>query len=68
MSGREVMVFRPSMAEMKDFNKYIAYMESCGAHLAGIAKARGTSSALIQLCCAVFHHNPHTARPASRAT
>lgn len=33
-----IMVFRPTMEEFKDFNKYIAYMESQGAHKAGLAK------------------------------
>ncbi|XP_038075138.1 lysine-specific demethylase 4A-like isoform X2 [Patiria miniata] len=34
----KIMVFRPSLEEMKDFPAYIAYMESMGAHKAGIAK------------------------------
>ncbi|KAL3869805.1 hypothetical protein ACJMK2_042440 [Sinanodonta woodiana] len=34
----KIMVFRPTMEEFKDFNKYILYMESQGAHKAGIAK------------------------------
>nr|KAG5697397.1 hypothetical protein BaRGS_008823 [Batillaria attramentaria] len=34
----KIMVFRPTMEEFKDFNKYIAYMESQGAHKAGLAK------------------------------
>ncbi|XP_069882392.1 lysine-specific demethylase 4D-like [Dipodomys merriami] len=33
-----IMTFHPSMEEFADFNKYIAYMESQGAHRAGIAK------------------------------
>lgn len=36
----KIMVFRPSMEDMKDFPKYIAYMESKGAHKAGLAKVR----------------------------
>ncbi|KAM6158566.1 lysine-specific demethylase 4D-like [Rhynchocyon petersi] len=32
------MTFHPTMEEFKDFNKYIAYMESQGAHRAGLAK------------------------------
>lgn len=34
----QIMVFRPTMEEFKDFNKYIEYMESKGAHKAGVAK------------------------------
>ncbi|XP_062064252.1 lysine-specific demethylase 4C isoform X2 [Lepus europaeus] len=34
----KIMVFRPSMAEFREFNKYLAYMESKGAHRAGLAK------------------------------
>ena len=32
------MVFRPNYKEFKDFPKYIKYMESQGAHRAGLAK------------------------------
>uniref|UniRef100_H0X094 [histone H3]-trimethyl-L-lysine(9) demethylase n=1 Tax=Otolemur garnettii TaxID=30611 RepID=H0X094_OTOGA len=34
----KIMTFRPSMEEFQDFNKYLAYMESKGAHRAGLAK------------------------------
>ncbi|KAI1289158.1 putative lysine-specific demethylase 4B [Halotydeus destructor] len=34
----KIMVFRPSMEDMKNFPAYIAYMESVGAHKAGLAK------------------------------
>uniref|UniRef100_A0AAV2KV40 [histone H3]-trimethyl-L-lysine(9) demethylase n=1 Tax=Knipowitschia caucasica TaxID=637954 RepID=A0AAV2KV40_KNICA len=34
----KIMTFRPTMEEFKDFSKYIAYMESQGAHRAGLAK------------------------------
>ncbi|GFO41520.1 lysine-specific demethylase 4c [Plakobranchus ocellatus] len=34
----KIMVFRPTFEEFKDFKKYIAYMESVGAHKMGIAK------------------------------
>ncbi|XP_051055514.1 lysine-specific demethylase 4D-like [Phodopus roborovskii] len=37
-SGNTIMTFRPTMREFSDFNKYIAYMESQGAHRAGLAK------------------------------
>ncbi|KAM7344854.1 uncharacterized protein ACRADG_011412 isoform 2-T4 [Cochliomyia hominivorax] len=33
-----IMVFRPTWEEFEDFPKYIAYMESQGAHKAGLAK------------------------------
>ncbi len=33
-----IMVFRPTWEEFKDFNKYVQYMESVGAHTAGLAK------------------------------
>ncbi|XP_057697446.1 lysine-specific demethylase 4B [Corythoichthys intestinalis] len=34
----KIMTFRPTMEEFKDFAKYVAYMESEGAHRAGLAK------------------------------
>lgn len=34
----KIMVFRPTMEEFKEFTKYVEYMESCGAHKAGVAK------------------------------
>jgi jumonji domain-containing protein 2 len=34
----KIMIFRPTYAEFQDFSSYIKYMESCGAHKAGIAK------------------------------
>ncbi|KAM9832297.1 lysine-specific demethylase 4B isoform 1-T1 [Neosynchiropus ocellatus] len=34
----KIMTFRPTMEEFKDFAKYIVYMESEGAHRAGLAK------------------------------
>lgn len=33
-----IMVFRPTWEEFKDFKKYILYIESQGAHKAGLAK------------------------------
>lgn len=33
-----IMVFKPSWEEFKDFNKYMRYIESIGAHKAGLAK------------------------------
>jgi jumonji domain-containing protein 2 len=32
------MTFQPTLEEFSNFNKYIAYMESQGAHRAGLAK------------------------------
>lgn len=37
-----IMTFRPSYEEFKDFAGYIEYMESRGAHLAGLAKIQVT--------------------------
>lgn len=34
----KIMVFRPTYEEFKDFAKYIDYIESQGAHKAGLAK------------------------------
>ncbi|NP_001395732.1 lysine (K)-specific demethylase 4D-like 2 isoform X1 [Rattus norvegicus] len=36
--GCSIMTFCPTMEEFSDFCKYIAYMESQGAHRAGVAK------------------------------
>ncbi|XP_047442518.1 lysine-specific demethylase 4A [Mugil cephalus] len=36
--GSRIMTFTPSKEEFKDFSRYIAYMESQGAHRAGMAK------------------------------
>ncbi|XP_060934463.1 lysine-specific demethylase 4B isoform X1 [Limanda limanda] len=36
--GCKIMTFRPTMEEFKDFAKYVVYMESQGAHRAGLAK------------------------------
>ncbi|KAK5638432.1 hypothetical protein RI129_012727 [Pyrocoelia pectoralis] len=34
----KIMVFRPTWDEFKDFAKYVEYMETMGAHKAGVAK------------------------------
>ncbi|KAF5909391.1 lysine-specific demethylase 4A isoform X2, partial [Clarias magur] len=36
--GSKIMTFHPTKEEFKDFSRYIAYMESKGAHLSGMAK------------------------------
>lgn len=36
----KIMVFRPTWEEFKDFQKYIEFMESKGAHEAGLAKVK----------------------------
>lgn len=45
----KVMTFTPSKEEFKDFNQYIAYMESQGAHKAGMARV--SRRATTQMCC-----------------
>lgn len=35
-----IMVFRPTWEEFKDFPAYIEYIESKGAHKAGLVKVR----------------------------
>ncbi|XP_073915826.1 lysine-specific demethylase 4D-like [Castor canadensis] len=37
-SSCAIMTFQPTLEEFSNFNKYIAYMESQGAHRAGLAK------------------------------
>uniref|UniRef100_A0A452TMI7 JmjN domain-containing protein n=1 Tax=Ursus maritimus TaxID=29073 RepID=A0A452TMI7_URSMA len=37
-SSCTIMIFHPTKEEFSDFDKYIAYMESQGAHRAGLAK------------------------------
>ena len=34
----KIQTFRPTWEEFKDFPKFVEYMESQGAHKAGIAK------------------------------
>ncbi|KAJ7986383.1 hypothetical protein DPEC_G00339340 [Dallia pectoralis] len=38
LTGSRIMTFHPTREEFKDFSRYIAYMESQGAHKAGMAK------------------------------
>lgn len=58
----KIMTFRPTVEEFKDFAKYIVYMESQGAHRAGLAKVRTThthtytySHTYTHIFYAVFH-------------
>lgn len=44
--GSRIMTFTPSKEEFKDFSRYIAYMESQGAHKAGMAKVSRACSVL----------------------
>lgn len=37
-NGHSIQVFRPTWEEFRDFNKYVQFMESKGAHKAGLAK------------------------------
>ena len=39
----KIMTFRPTMEEFKDFAKYMDYIESQGAHKAGLAKVSPSS-------------------------
>lgn len=34
----KIMIFRPTWDEFKNFDRYVEYMESKGAHKAGLAK------------------------------
>ncbi|KAM8795010.1 lysine-specific demethylase 4B [Eudromia elegans] len=36
--GCKIMTFRPTLEEFRDFGKYVAFIESQGAHRAGLAK------------------------------
>lgn len=40
----KIMTFRPTIEEFKDFARYIVYMESQGAHRAGLAKVTITAT------------------------
>lgn len=48
----KIMTFRPTIEEFKDFARYIVYMESQGAHRAGLAKVTiNTTYANVQCTC-----------------
>lgn len=53
-----IMVFRPTWEEFKDFDKYVRYMESQGAHKAGLAK--------VSLICKIVHETLNWPRPIIR--
>lgn len=40
----KIMTFRPTIEEFKDFARYVVYMESQGAHRAGLAKVTITAT------------------------
>lgn len=40
--SKGIMTFYPTVEEFKNFNRYVAYMESQGAHKAGLAKVSNT--------------------------
>lgn len=40
--SKKIMTFYPTVEEFKNFSRYIAYMESQGAHRAGLAKVSYT--------------------------
>jgi len=40
----QVMVFRPSMDEFKDFPRFVEHMEKVGAHKIGLAKVLSKSN------------------------
>lgn len=44
----KIMTFRPTMEEFKDFNQYLVYMESQGAHRAGLAKVSSDISLFLK--------------------
>ena len=45
----QIMVFRPTMEEFKDFAKYIEHIETLGAHRAGLAKVCSFTISLVVL-------------------
>lgn len=42
--SKGIMTFYPTMEEFKNFSRYIAYIESKGAHKAGLAKVSTNAS------------------------
>lgn len=52
-----IMVFRPTWKEFSNFSKYIEYMESRGAHLAGVAKVNDNKQFVSTQCIDWIHWN-----------
>lgn len=46
----KIQVFRPTWEEFRQFDKYVEYMESRGAHTAGLAKVIISMIISIFLC------------------
>jgi len=46
----QIMVFRPTMDEFKDFTGYIEHIEALGAHKAGLAKVCIFFSSTVIVC------------------
>lgn len=55
----KIMTFRPTMEEFKDFNKYVAYIESQGAHRAGLAKVGDILVPVQHVCVCSFPEVVH---------
>ena len=49
----DVMVFRPTKKEFKNFSKYVEYMEECGAAKWGVAKVT------LKLIALLFNRDLH---------
>ena len=43
-ASKGIMTFYPTMEEFKNFSRYIAYIESQGAHKAGLAKVSANAA------------------------
>lgn len=52
--GSRIMTFHPTKEEFKDFSRYIAYMESQGAHRAGMAKVCVFASTFLKIISIYF--------------
>lgn len=52
-----IMVFRPTWDEFKDFTKYVEYMESQGAHKAGLAKVSSPQYVIVVYVLYIHQYN-----------